>query len=95
MKFTMPTRRRLLDRSIMLLSFLVVSPFIIAIMTMFSPSVSEATNPALGECDVYYGEVYYPCTSLKDAVYINAAIILVVVIILYVFSLFLDDEELK
>ena len=41
------------------------------IYTFLSPSVSEAVFSHLGECDITYKDVFYPCITWREALLIN------------------------
>jgi len=75
MKFEKPNRKRIVDAIAIGLLVILCSPIMSLMMTLSSPSVSEAVMPSLGECDVYYQDIYIECTTWLNAYLINMGII--------------------
>lgn len=75
------------------LILLVSSPFFALFITFFNPSVAEATNPQLGECDIYYNDVYYPCNTIGEAIKINFFLSVFISIVAFIVILFSPIKE--
>ena len=70
------------------------SPILAIFITFISPSVAEAVNPALGECDIYYNDKYIPCMSWQEAILLNCKISLIMAIIGALIISFTPKEKL-
>lgn len=94
--FAKPTSKSFKNALIFALIILISSPCAALIFTLFSPSVAEATMPHLGECDIYYDNVFYPCLNIKE-VWISTLLFFAATSILaFIFFLFIPvQEELK
>jgi len=55
-----------------------------------SPTASEVTQASSGECDVYYGEFYYPCITTKEFYFTNFKIVSIVSGIIFVVLVFFE-----
>jgi uncharacterized membrane protein YczE len=73
---------------------LIIALPVTIIMTVFYPSVSESTHPELGQCDIYYDDVFIPCVDMKTAFKVNLLIILSCSIVMILVGTFIDLERL-
>lgn len=91
----MPSIKKIKLTYIIIFATLCMCIFMVPIITFLSPGVAEATNPALGECDIYYNGEYYECMTLQEAFILNTKIAAVIFIISSIFLQFLPIKILK
>lgn len=76
-------------------TFLLVVPLMTFLITFLSPSVAEATNPELGECNISFEGEYFKCFSLKEAFLVNFLMVSIVVGGWIIFHFIEDSNKLK
>jgi hypothetical protein len=73
--------------------FLSFAIFVPLIFTIMSPGVAENVIPELGECDITYNGVFYPCMTWREAYVINLKLCGIFGIVASIFILFSKSEE--
>jgi len=59
------------------------------VITFLSPSVAESVMPELGECDITYNGIFYPCMTWGEAFRVNlifSSICALVITIVFVYN---------
>jgi hypothetical protein len=74
------------------LIILIASPLMAIFFTFFSPSVSESTNPSLGECDIVFKGNYIPCMTIGEAMKINLFLICSIAVFAFIIILFAPED---
>jgi hypothetical protein len=91
--FVKPTRESFKQALFFSLMILIASPFLALFFTFFSPSVAEATNPSLGECDVYYNGELQECKTIGEAIKINFYLMLFISLVSFIVLIFVPVQE--
>jgi len=92
--FVKPTIESFKQAIFFSLILLIASPIFALFITFFSPSVAEATNPQLGECDVYYNGEFQECKTIGEAIKINLFMFIFISIISFIILLFVPVGDL-
>lgn len=92
--FKKPTKEDFKKAVLMGLLVLIASPVFAAIFFFFSPSVSESTNPSLGECGTYNNGIFVECLTMKEA-YLKCLLYSVIIFptLVFIGTLFLKEEN--